>query len=559
MADKFGSDVAKDGYVQMSKKTADDGHTPLYGALAGKYVPKFVADDLNGAYEIGGFLDKLVKGLAVPVDFIKVTQTVKNPGTHVYNVGSNVYLAYMDGHLTELAEIAMMIKRNPQKFRELTRLASKQGLNGMGVDLEKSILKANTDGKAMTIIKNLLLTQDSKGGDYVRSAYDWEDKIFKLAKFYQEMKKNNGKLNDDMAKKAMSEVNKIYVDHSKPVPKFIRNMDKSGASPFLSYMWRSAPQVALTTLKHPLRFAAMHAVLAPLGASAIWNAMSGNDEDEDKSGMPSWMSRGGFNMMGTENFYKTGTDESGFDSYINLGRMAPGMRFMGDRGDSLIPYIDGGFLATFMDIASSGKTSKGTVYNEYDSSTDKFIKGVAAISEYVLPPIMPLAVPVIQQDKMSDSGSRQFEKDGTVKQETVSIGSRYAQKLVQALNGKRDTYDQPVTVSDVLSQSVGMKSYHVDPSVEKEKRFKEYMPEIKRAINEGDMEKAKEIADKIKALDLPDKKEDDEKGKKEAIKNQKKDMDRELERLGVKRAKRSSSYKMPSMDSIMPKLDLPGS
>ena len=542
MADKFGSDVAKEGYIQMSKKTADDGRTPLYGALAGKYVPKYVADELRGIYEVGNALDQIVKGLSVPVDFIKVTQTVKNPGTHVYNVGSNMYISYMDGHLTELAEIAMMIKKDPQKFRAITKAASKQGLNGMGVDLEKSILKANTDGKAMTIIKNLLLTQDSKSGEFTRNAYDWEDKIFKLAKFYKEMKRNGMKIDDASAKKYMEEVHKIYVDHSKPVLKFIRNMDKSGISPFLSYMWRSAPQVAYVTLKHPLRFAAFHAVLAPMGASAIWNAISGDDE-EDKSIKARFMDAGGFNMLGIENFYKTDTDENGFDSYANIGRMAPGMRFMPDKGSPLLLYSDGGFAADIIGGVFRGKNNKGTIYNEYDSNTEKAVKTAAMLSEYVLPPILP-AVPLMSHDKTGDGGGKQFENDGKVKQETVSVGGRYGQKFNQAVTGKRDSYDQPVTVGDVAKQAIGMKTYRVDPTLEGEKQYDKLIPEIKRAIAEGDMEKAQELADKVKDMDLPKQKQKpNDTKKKEAITAQKEKMDNELERLGVKResAQRSSN------------------
>jgi hypothetical protein len=86
-------------------------------------------------------------------------------------------------------------------------------MNGMGVDLEKSILKANTDGKGLTIIKNLLLAQDSKAGEFTRNAYDWEDKIFKLAKFYSEMKKNGGMVMpayDCFANKVVSSTNHEY-------------------------------------------------------------------------------------------------------------------------------------------------------------------------------------------------------------------------------------------------------------------------------------------------------------------------------------------------------------
>jgi hypothetical protein len=541
MADKFGIDESQDGYVRISKKTADDGKTPLYGALSGKYVPKFVADELNGAYEMGSWVDSLVRGASVPVDFIKVTQTVKNPGTHVYNVGSNTYLAYMDGHLSELAEIAMMIKKDPRKFRAITKAASKQGLNGMGVDLEKSVLKANTDGKAMTIVKNLLLTQDSKGGDYIRQAYDWEDKIFKLAKFYKEMKQNGMKIDDTSAKKYMEEVHKIYVDHSKPVPKFIRNMDKSGISPFLSYAWRSAPQVAYVTLKHPLRFAAMHAVLAPLGASAIWNAINADDDEDQKSIKAQFMDAGGWNMLGIENFYKTGTDENGFDTYANLGRMAPGMRFMPDKGNPLLLYSDGGFAADILGGIFRGENNRGTVYNEHDSNTEKSLKIMAMLSEYLLPPVTAPAVPVIIQNKTGEGGGKQFENDGTVKKEVVSIGGRYAQKLVQALNGKRDSYDQPITLGDVVAQAAGMKLYHVDPDAERERKYEKLLPEIKRAISEGDEERAKELADQINALDISDKKPKNDTKKKEAIKEQKRKMDDQLEEFGIKRTSKHPS------------------
>ena len=248
IADKFGKDEAFDGSVLISDQT-NGGGVYKYGALAGKYVPKEVADAVVGAgivKENLGILERLWFPL---IDHIKVNVTVKNPFTHVYNVGSNLSLAYLHGDFGSLTKVMSMMVSDKAGFKALVQRANRLGLNSYLGEMEiaNPLHNADKDHAVLKILKNMYLSKDSKLGDMARKAYDWEDKIFKLASFHRHLSEG---MDEKMAMKLAQE---SYVDYYTPLPGVVRMMDKSGLMPFLHYSDKSTPMVLRAIAKNPRR------------------------------------------------------------------------------------------------------------------------------------------------------------------------------------------------------------------------------------------------------------------------------------------------------------------
>lgn len=560
LADRVSTDAPRDGFVKVPSSKASDGKTPIYGALAGRYVDRGTLKDLQGMYDFGSALDLIVRGMSPAVDYVKVNMTVKNPGTHVYNVVSNMTIAALDGHMSEVAQVINMAVNDKPKFEKLVKMANKMGMNSMLADMEADLAQKLGKGThpITKIVKNLWAAEGTKVGDKVRAAYDWEDKAFKLAKFYHELKKNNMRIDDASLKSAWDKVNEVYVDHTTRLPTAIRNMDKSGIYPFMGYAWRSAPQVAKLVAKHPLKVAMLQTLMGSFGWSqiALMNQMFGYDDEKDPDA-PGY-TEGGLNMYGIKNYVKIG-DDGKVAEYLNIGRAVPGMRFIPDKGNPYLLYMDGGFLLSILG-ATAGVSTHGKIYEEYDSNAMKAAKAASKISEYIVPPIAPFVVPVSSGDALTATGGVKENSDGSAKTETVSVGARYAQKLIQAANGSVDRYSQPIEVSDVLAQAVGAKTLKVDKVMERSSKLKDLMQELKRAISADDSDRVEELAAEIRNLDLPDTKltkpKDDE--KKSEDKARKKKVDDKLKQLGLASKKQSSSITLPAFKSTMPTLPLGG-
>lgn len=189
-ADKFGVDEAaykidefnkyKD-YVRISDESVGGG-IKKYGALSGKYVPKEIAKAIKEAELIREQMNVFNNAYFKVIDHIKVNITVKNPFTHAYNMGSNMILSYLHGDLGSLAKTIAMLNNDKNGFKKLVQVADELGLGSGLNDLEGlKVLKGDKKENLMiTLIKNAYFAENTKLGDFARSAYAWEDKIFKL-------------------------------------------------------------------------------------------------------------------------------------------------------------------------------------------------------------------------------------------------------------------------------------------------------------------------------------------------------------------------------------------
>lgn len=378
IADRFGKDEMQEGYVMVPDNTVGGG-IKQYGALAGKYVPQEVFGALKGAAFVRAELSGLESFATVwmkTVDHIKVNVTVKNVATHLYNVGSNMQMAYLHGDLRSLGRVLIMASKDKAAFSKLVDDANKYGLNTVLDDWEGSIA-LDPKGKPslmLSILKNLYMTEDSKVGKAMRSAYGWEDKIFKIAAFEGNMKAMREKLGRDLTdtekRQAFKEANEAYVDYDTPLPYAVRAVDKAGVMPFLHYQWKSTPVVMKAIAKAPLRFMALQAALIGLGASAWF----GDDDDSIK---PEWAADQ-LNLTGSKEWVNLG---NGY--FFNNGRLVPGAK---------LGKIDfkGGFVGGVVDIVQ-GMTPIGyEIGSKYDSNAVAVGKRAATLVENYAPPFSPI-------------------------------------------------------------------------------------------------------------------------------------------------------------------------
>jgi hypothetical protein len=411
LADKFGIDEAKDGYVLISNESLNKGGVKKWGALSGKYIPSEVKTELDYSRIVSNEINGLNDGLYPMIDHLKVNLTVKNPVTHIYNIASNILLSGMNGDMLAVGKVLYMRYKTPNKFKALIKKANKYGLNSQLDDFEKAHIDLAPDGKKVNVVasiwKNLYMTQDSKLGSGVRKLYDWEDKIFKLGAFQKLLDEG---MNEDSAYKKAVEV---YVDYSTPLPAGIRVLDKSGLMPFLHYQYKATPAVAKVMLKHPLRTVMLQTGVLLLGGSVFQN-------EEEEYYKPDWANNK-FNLLGVKEWVRLG---NGW--YLNAGRMIPGTKF---------EFEVGGILKGIGQIGW-GETPLGYNINKKDEDFGtRWGKRLLVLTENYLP--------------------------------SMTLG-RYMQRMTKIGMGKADLIDAPQdrvsktddTVTKIISRSMGRRQFN---------------------------------------------------------------------------------------------------
>nr|DAI57543.1 MAG TPA: PolyVal ADP-Ribosyltransferase [Caudoviricetes sp.] len=402
IADRFGLDeipaAAKQGqYVRISDETVGGG-IKKFGALAGKYVPKEVAEALKSTQALGGQLGALEKYGVPAIDHIKVTVTVKNPVTHIYNVASNAILAFLHGDEKALASWALLGR---QKRQEYWKLARRLGLDSAMDDLEGAIrgLKPKNDSEAFGVIgkavdflitagKNIYMSEGSAVGKAVRKAYAWEDEIFKIARFKKNLDAiaakrgyaagDLGKFSEKELAAAMSDAQYHYVDYSTHFNGFLRKLDKSGLTPFLHYSVKSTPMVIKAILKNPHRFAMMQAAFIAADAAGLSLSSIIADTEKDNLTKPKWAQSSRFpNVFGLKTWARVGNS----DTYFNAGRAVPGFRF-----DEMFDLKGGGFIGGLVQIIFFGKSPLGyDIESKEDSGAESARKRAKELAKNYLP------------------------------------------------------------------------------------------------------------------------------------------------------------------------------
>ncbi|WP_086256456.1 hypothetical protein [Campylobacter vicugnae] len=386
LADEYAVDQPKDGYVKVSDESVGGG-VKKYGALAGKYVPSAVYDDLQNAGLVSSIFD-VIRPYTNVIDHIKVNLTVKNPATHGYNVLSNSVLAFLHGDLGANLKLMKLLASDKNGFDELLAKAEAMGLDTASDDIEmRNLLMAN-DEVAKEAIKtknplgyyiaaswqNIYLTQNSTTGKIARKAYEWEDKWFKLARF----KKNLDAGMSDEA--AFSDANSAYVDYSSHFNPALKLLDKTGVLPFFHFAVKSSIVVTKAAIKNPAKFAMLQAALISSGASSLPYWFDSEQKDADNSRLPDWAESNYLpNLFGVKNQVQIG--ESGL--YFNAARAMAGFRL------SSIDDITGGggLVGGLLDILRGRDSWGNDMVGKHDPAIKQLTARLDAFSKQFLPSI----------------------------------------------------------------------------------------------------------------------------------------------------------------------------
>ena len=425
LADEYAIDQPKDGYTLIPDESVGGG-VKKYGALAGKYVPSAIYDDLQNAGVVSSIFDA-IRPYTDIIDHIKVNLTVKNPATHGYNVLSNSVLAFLHGDTKANLDLIKLLATNKKEFDELLAKAEAMGLDTASDDIEmRNLLMANDEiAKEATknqnplgyyIAKawqNIYLTQNSTTGKIARKAYEWEDKWFKLARF----KKNlDAGLSDEAA---FADANSAYVDYSSHFNPTLRLLDKTGVLPFFHFAVKSSIVVTKAAIKNPAKFAMLQAALISSGASTLPYWFDSEQKDADNSRLPDWAASNYLpNLFGVKNQVQVG--ESGL--YFNAARAMAGFRL------SSIDDITGGggLVGGLLDILR-GRDSWG---NEMVGKHDPAIKQLTA---------------------RLDAFSKQFLP-------SITLGRYGRQGLAIATgNNPKNAYDEPMGLGELAGRFVGLR------------------------------------------------------------------------------------------------------
>ena len=425
LADEYAVEEPKDGYVKVSDESVGGG-VKKYGALAGKYVPSAVYDDLQNAGLVSSIFD-VIRPYTNVIDHIKVNLTVKNPATHGYNVLSNLVLSFLHGDLGANLKLMKLLATNKKEFDELLAKAEAMGFDTASDDIEMRNLLMTNDEVAKEALKsqnplgyyiakawqNLYLTKNSATGRVARSAYAWEDKWFKLARF----KKNLDMGMSDEA--AFSDANSAYVDYSSHFNPALKLLDKTGVLPFFHFAVKSSIVVTKAAIKNPAKFAMLQTALIGSGASALPYWFDSEQKDADNSRLPDWASSNYLpNLFGVKNQVQIG--ESGL--YFNAARAMAGFRL------SSIDDITGGggLIGGLLDILR-GRDSWG---NDMVGKHDPAIKQLTA---------------------RLDAFSKQFLP-------SITLGRYGRQGLAIATgNNPKNAYDEPMGLGELAGRFIGLR------------------------------------------------------------------------------------------------------
>ena len=243
----------------------------VFGRLNGMYVTNEAYDMLKSVYTLELNPDAFIKNLGTAAEEItklfKKAQTVWNIPTHFRNTVTNVFINDLDGYtVSEQIKDAVELVSNPSDLKKLWIQAKRRGLISSTfayselTSLKQKLLKANAAEnsieKIFTILKPIKAVDDA----FVK-AYQMEDAVFKLLRYYREIKL--GRTADEAA--AIAAQNLFdYSDVSRFVEHFRSNPVSSIAAPFASFTAKSLEKTVETFIQNPVRLFKWYAFISLL-------------------------------------------------------------------------------------------------------------------------------------------------------------------------------------------------------------------------------------------------------------------------------------------------------
>lgn len=264
--DKVIAEWAKENNLEQVK-----GDKNVVGVLAGRYLPKHIAKDVNELTKVPKLIERWYGAY---LQAWKASKTIWNPPTHMRNIFGNFMF-------TDLAGVAVHDPRNLKYYKAAMadliakgsdyRLLVREGVIGgeyYGNEVKQILVRMEKgDAPDLALIKLGQLLHEKLG-----RLYNAEDQVFKLAAF---LKYRSQGMN---AKTAAREVNRWFPNYAELHP-WTKKVSRSPVGgPFLAFNEQAIRIVGRAMIRHPLKLAKWAAI--PGAMTAFSTYYLGMDEDE---------------------------------------------------------------------------------------------------------------------------------------------------------------------------------------------------------------------------------------------------------------------------------------
>lgn len=450
-------------YVQMPE-------TKKLGRLSGKYVHKYIADDLNQIVRVEADWQKITHQL---ITEWKTGKVILSPTTHARNMMSNTILAHLGG--LPMARVDLYYKALSEVARNgpMYQAAKKAGMVGRTFSAgELEGLLDSWNKSAATTVPQRLAEVMNETANVLRGKKRWEGKVLtqfeltkKAAKLYQaeeqwfKMAKVLHNLEQGMdLKAAVVDAEKWLFDYSE-VPKWVDWSRRSPVgAPFLTFTYKALPRVLESAVVAPWRIGGILALLYYAQQEAAKSL--GISEDQRKAIEAVLPDRMRGKIAGLSNFLLLPfKDKYGQLQFLDLTYILPwgDIGETGGMGREFVERLPGVrrvaglvrqapvFGSPFVTLAAEIGTNRSTytgkkIYNETDTTGEVAGK----ISQHIYRALAPSLAP----------------------------GGYGETRLRKAITGQPDYFGRTSTVpTAVASTMMGLKVSPVD--VERERFFRE--------------------------------------------------------------------------------------
>lgn len=402
------------------------------GILAGKYVPKIVADDIN---TIGRMktIGKAREAYRKFLGYWKFGKVILNPAAQSRNLMSNIILMDLGNYPVfqpEGVKHFLDAATEYVKKGETYRLARKAGLLGgtyFGNEIKNFIVDmgGETGGNILSRGMQAFVRNAGKG-------YQGMEEISKMAMFVWRMSKgNNMRTASDYAQK--------WLFDYRNVPEFIRYLRNAPFGyPFITFTSKAIPRLAEAAATNPAKISKYY---------KAFDHIEGEGHEEEKKLLPEYIKNGMYVRLPFP-------DKNGNPLYFNMNYILPWGN-LELAGQGVLPQValPSDPAATFLTaFATNTNPFNGKeLYKDTDDPDEKNIKIATFIYQTLMPSLAP-SIPL-----------------------TGIIGGYSYEKILDAIFQRPDKMgrlrDLPTTLMDV---GFGLKATPVNLEEEAGKRAKEF-------------------------------------------------------------------------------------
>jgi len=418
---------------------------PSLGILAGKYVPKTIADSINAIGKVtvsGGQAGAIMQVYRKFLGLWKYGKVILNPATQFRNLFSNWVLMDL-GHYPVYspwgAKNFVEALTDYHKQSEVYQQARKFGLLGatyFGEEIKPFLKAVEENPTGNPLVRFAKAFMRTTLGTAPRKMYEGIEEGSKLAMFKWRLAEGDTpKLAAEYAKKWLFDYRNVPagIDLLRSVP---------FGFPFITFTYKSVPRVAETLVKSPGTISKYFKTFA---------AIEGKGRQDEQALLPEYIKNGMYIRMPFK-------DSKGNSLYLNMTYLVPWGN-LAETGNSLLPGVPmpSDPASTIITALQTGVNPFNNlpIYKATDTGDEKALK----FSTFVYQTLMPTFAPEIPG---------------------IGITGGYSwEKMADALFSRPDRYgntrDIPSTFFDV---GLGLKTVPINENVEGPKRVMEFRAKI---------------------------------------------------------------------------------